>query len=129
MGAGDRNQRRSRRTPRRAINSPIALLRAGRFSLQQAAQIGEGGLLFAGTETFLKGDRIVVSLIIPGGGIAVTQGEVIYELAGTKGPLFGVKFEDISLQGRRSIRSYVSAKTQQEAEKEAQGMAERSGII
>ena len=109
----------SRRSPRRAFNRAIGLLRGGVYELGEAIQISESGLSFV-TETRLQAeDRCVVTLVIPGGGCLVLRGSVITESAKIgRMNSYGIEFRALDLHQRRMIRSYVSAKTQAEAELE-----------
>lgn len=109
-----------RRTPRRVYERPIGLLRHGEYNVVEALQLSEGGMLFQVKPKFEIKDHIVATLILPSGGAVVARGELLYELPTTEGMRkYGVKFIDLGLHLRRWIRAYVSAKTQAEAEKEA----------
>lgn len=112
----------TRRSPRRIYKRPVGILCAGRYDVEQASQLSEGGLLFRSEKEFSVHDQVVASLILPSGGVVVARGEVIYEKPepGSKRiKQYGVKFAALGLHLRRWIRNYVSAKTQAEAEAEA----------
>ena len=108
------------RTPRRVFKRPIGILCAGEYRVLQALQLSEGGVVFSGDAPLKLKDQVVVSLCLPGGGVIVARGE-ISDVRGEKGRAaqHTLKFLPLSLQVRRSIRNYVTAKTQAEAELES----------
>lgn len=109
----------SRRSPRRAFNRAIGLLRDGDYELAQAVQLSELGLSFVIASRFEINDACVVTLMIPGSGPLVLRASVTSE-SGKVGKMFsyGLEFGALDLHQRRMIRSYVSAKTEAEAELE-----------
>jgi c-di-GMP-binding flagellar brake protein YcgR len=122
-------RRNVRRTPRRAYVRPVGILSHGSYEVQRGLQLSEGGMLFQSAKDFKAKQQIVATLIIPNGGTVVARGEVIYvnnvnnvnNVNKTKSggePHYGIKFSGLSLQLRRLIRNFVSAKTQEEAEAE-----------
>jgi hypothetical protein len=109
----------TRRSPRRVFNRVIGILQDGEYEVAQALQISEGGLAFATPLILRNGARLVVTLMIPGGVGVVLPGFVV----NTREPVgkmnsYGIQFDTLDLHQRRLIRSYVSAKTQAEAERE-----------
>ena len=70
-----------RRTPRRVYQRPIGVLCRGQYQVLQALQLSEGGLLFQTEKKFATKDQTVLSLVMPGGGVIVARGELIYERA------------------------------------------------
>lgn len=109
----------ARRTPRRVFNRAIGVLHHGTYSIQQAMQLSEGGLLFVSSARFANGDSIVATVLLPGGDGILFQGEIIYARPGSNGTFqYGVKFKTVAIHHKRMIRNYVSAKTQKEAEAE-----------
>ena len=110
----------NRRTPRRIYQRPIGILLHGVYDVFQGLQLSEGGLLFRSEKMFAVKSQIVATLVMPGGGVIVTRGEVIYARPDSgRTQQFGVKFTSLPLHLRRVIRNYVTAKTQAEAEAEA----------
>jgi hypothetical protein len=109
----------SRRSPRRTFQRPIGLLVQGEYTLAEAAQISEGGMLILSEYELALKDLIVVTLLLPDGGHAVARAEILYRRKPTEpgGPAaFGLQFLNLPLMKRRIIRNYVAAKTQEEAE-------------
>lgn len=117
--------RKVRRTPRRTYARAIGVLSHGRYEVFQATQLSEGGIGFMAKKEFVAGDMVVISLIVPGGGVVVARGQILQgqgldqTAEHAVGQLiYGVKFIDMSLPLRRLIRNYVTAKTQAEVDLE-----------
>lgn len=109
----------SRRSPRRVFNRGVGVLCEGQYEVVQALQISEGGLAFVTASRLNVGDCLVVTMVIPGGNGLVLRGSVV----NSRDPIgkmnsYGIEFKTLDLHQRRMIRSYVSAKTQAEAERE-----------
>ncbi len=111
----------ARKSPRRQFVREMGILYSGQYMICMAAQISEGGVLAMIPEDLILPKLIVVSILMPGGGYAISRAEILYQ-QGKMGQNIpnGVKFQGLPLQQRRMIRNYVAAKTQVEAEKEAQ---------
>lgn len=119
----------ARRTPRRVFRRPVGVLHSGCYRVFQATQLSEGGLVFKTELNFKINDQVVTSICLPDGSVVVARGEIIElrdrnksteNLTGKTGfKECIVKFLPLSLQLRRRIRNYVTAKTQQEAELES----------
>ncbi|RYZ77158.1 MAG: PilZ domain-containing protein [Proteobacteria bacterium] len=109
-----------RRSPRRVFSRPIGVLCDGHYKLAQAIEISEGGIRFVSDTRFAKDERALFTIVIPGGDSVVVRGTVIREIEGPNRTFeYGCQFQSLGLHQRRAIRSYVSAKTQEEAEVEA----------
>ncbi len=105
------------RSPRRVFNRAIGLLRDGKFELAQALQISENGMSFVTPLALKAQSRVVITLVIPGSDGLVVRGHVVSEREPIgKMRTYGIQFGTLELHERRMIRSYVSAKTQAEAE-------------
>jgi hypothetical protein len=122
MDSGTRN---GRRTPRRVFTHPIGVLCRGIFEVVQAEQLSEGGVGFlaAADGQYLPKANVVISMILPGGAMVVTRGVILEPNIDSKHGRVAVKFSEMSLQLKRRIRNYVAAKTQEEAEAEAEDVA------
>lgn len=116
---GRAGTRKARRTPRRVFNRPIGILCQGAFSIVQATQLSEGGLGFLSEDAFPANSKIVISLLLPDGEVVVTRGEILPPHQDAEPGHCAAKFLGMSLQLRRLIRNYVTAKTAAEAEIEA----------
>lgn len=109
----------TRRSPRRVFNRVVGVLCDGSFELAQALQISEGGMSLATDRDLPMGARLVVTLVIPGATGLVLRGFIVNQRDPHAGMnAYGLQFYTLDLHQRRMIRSYVSAKTQAEAEME-----------
>jgi c-di-GMP-binding flagellar brake protein YcgR len=107
------------RSPRRVFNRAVGILRDGKFELAQALQISESGMALVTPHALAVGSRLVITLVIPSAEGLVLRAIVVAE----RDPVgnmrtYGIQFSSMHLHERRMIRSYVSAKTQAEAEDE-----------
>lgn len=120
----EREGRKQRRTPRRVFSRPIGVLHQGEYEVVLASQLSEGGIGFFSSKKMASNDLVVISLVMPSGGVVVGRGQILQSKSQEEsrdGALhYGVKFIAMSLPLRRLIRNYVTAKTQAEAEKEAE---------
>ena len=108
----------ARRTPRRVFNRAVGILFGGDYSIQQALQLSEGGMLYSSAIKRQTGDHILVTIVLPNGNLVV-RGEILYGKPAAGGvSQYGVRFDGVALHHKRMIRNYVSAKTQAEAEVE-----------
>jgi len=112
--------RQNRRTPRRVFARPIGVLHHGEYAVVQASQLSEGGIGFYSAKEIAQNDLIVISLVMPGGGVVVGRGQINQGRPQDGTIHYSVKFVAMSLLLRRLIRNYVTAKTQAEAEMEAE---------
>lgn len=117
----------NRRSPRRVFTRPIGVLCDGHYRLVHAVEISESGIRFSSGSTtgsvgdarFAKEDQLVLTILMPNNDAIVVRGAVIRETIMGSTYQYGCQFESLGLQQRRAIRSYVSAKTQAEAENES----------
>jgi len=119
----DSGTRKGRRTPRRVFSHPVGVLCRGVFEVVQAEQLSEGGVGFL-IGSLVEGQypasaKVVISMILPGGAMVVTRGVILEPNVDSQPGRIAVKFSEMSLQLKRRIRSYVAAKTKEEAEVEA----------
>lgn len=111
----------SRRSPRRAFQRPIGILVQGEYTVAEAAQISEGGMLIVCEYELALKDLIVVTVLLPDGGHAVARAEILYRRKADGGKAaFGLQFINLPMMKKRIIRNYVAAKTQEEAEYDLQ---------
>jgi hypothetical protein len=115
----------ARRTPRRTFQRPVGFLMSGGYDIVQGVQVSEGGILVTAPKNKFPGikvaQQLVATFIIPGGVVIVAKGEIVYVKPYVKDTVqLGIRFETLPLHERRLIRIYVSAKTQQESQAEAE---------
>jgi PilZ domain len=103
-----------RRVPRRPIHRQVGVLYKGVYRLCWAFEIGEGGILIDSEVRMKEGDRLVVTVRIPGVLQGVMMSKVVYELKPNKaGELvkYGLQFDKIEFDIRRKMRNYVASST------------------
>ncbi|MBC87353.1 MAG: hypothetical protein CL677_09270 [Bdellovibrionaceae bacterium] len=104
-----------RRVPRRDYQKRIGVLYSGTYLFADALQIGEGGMLFASSDVFQKGQMLVVSFHIPGYQHAIARAVIRYAVEDEEQPgnmKYGVEFENIDFDSKRYIRYYVASDRQ-----------------
>lgn len=108
------------RSPRRVFDRPVGLLFKGCYFVCRGLQVSEGGMLIGIDLALSAGDLVLLSLLLPSSGGTVVRAEILYRHALSQSglPEFGLKFLNITVLARRSVRNYVSAKTLDEAELE-----------
>ena len=103
----------NRRTPRRDYDRLAGILIRGKYSVQKAIQIGEGGMMIELPSSLKSGDLILISLVLPKSlETLVGRAEILYqkEKISDKMAQTGVKFINLETSKRRAIRDFVSAK-------------------
>lgn len=103
----------NRRTPRRSYERLVGILCHGHYSVEQAVQIGEGGMMIVLPTELKAGDLILITLIFPKTlETLVGRAEVLYkgEKVSNDRVHTGVKFLNLATIKRRAIRDFVSAK-------------------
>ncbi len=107
-----------RRYPRRFFHRRISILVGGSYFLGEGREIGEGGMLIEVSSSIKQGRYIVVNFIMPSTGFIVVKAEVrsIRE-AGDQFHI-GLSFVNLPYNGRKGIREYIAAKTEEEAKEE-----------
>ncbi len=106
-----------RKTPRRDFQRSVGVLCRGEYHVGQSEQIGEGGMKFYSPHPLTQGTQIIVTFMIPAGGMVSLRAEVLYTESGeaVNSLWYGCRFLDVPFQPRRWIRNYVAAKTEKEA--------------
>lgn len=118
MSKPDNSESRRRRVPRREFNRNIGVLFHGRFTVCQAFQIGEGGLLIAHPINLNIGDTVVVSFKLPNYIPDVVRAVVRYvlEAKGSTPARYGIEFLNLDFTVRRQIRNYVASQIERSKE-------------
>lgn len=108
----DKMANNGRRLPRRKIHQRIGLLVGGHYSLVWAREIGEGGMLIESSTPMSIGQRVVVSIRIPGVLQGVIRGQVSYiteQTPSAEATQYGVQFENIEFDVKRKVRHFVAS--------------------
>lgn len=104
-----------RKYPRRSLKKTVGVLARGTYFLAIANELGEGGLSFMTDLVLSEGDRVVLTMQIPGGDLISVKAAVksVTKIEGQGLMSHGISFEDISFSHKRQIRAFVSARTQE----------------
>jgi len=103
-----------REHPRIPIDTEVDYFTGGKEYMGRARDISEGGLLIETAEALPQGSVINLILAMPGTAMSVeAEGKVVRMINKMSGGLFGmgVKFLDITLEGRKAIADYTDSKT------------------
>ena len=103
-----------RRVPRRPIQKRIGLLVLGEYSICYGYEIGEGGMLVDSNIPMSVGQKMVLTIRIPGSIEVVSLASVVY-IKEPKTPSektkYGVSFENVDFEIKRQIRNFVASNT------------------
>jgi hypothetical protein len=108
-----------RQTPRRVFEHSVGVLYRGQYELCKARELSEGGVSIESSWALNSGENLLVTLFLPGGHMCALRAEVRTMEKKDGQVRYNCQFKEVSLPYRRSIRNYVSAKTQEEAENES----------
>jgi hypothetical protein len=105
-----------RKFPRRKFHGYVGVLHRSLYDLCQCAVLGEGGMAFLADREFPNMGLVVVTFKIPGDLLISIRGEIrnVRLHQDTKLFFHGIQFFSLPIEDRRKIRSYVSARTQNE---------------
>ena len=107
-----------RRFPRRLFRRAISWLHQGHYCLGRGMEIGEGGMLIEGEMQMAVGDTLIVNFMMIT-GICMVKSEVRSIRAGADGLLqYGLQFINLTYDGKKGIREFISAKTEAESKYE-----------
>jgi hypothetical protein len=107
-----------RKSPRRAFRRPIGALLHGEYSVTQARQLGEGGMLLQWEHSLKVGEQFVVTFILTDMTYVVVRAEVRYSAPSKhpgQPPFYGCQFINLPFEKKRAIRQYVADKSEREA--------------
>jgi hypothetical protein len=111
----------TRRYPRRIFTESVGCLYRGQYQIVQARQLGQKGMMFENAQDIAAGDYVVVSFVISRKHYLILRAEARYVKEDQEGTvLVGFEFTDIKAKDKRTIREYISAKTEAEAQTEKQ---------
>jgi hypothetical protein len=101
-----------RRYKRRKFITPVGLWIGGRFVIEKAVEVSEGGILLrvdAGADTPLRvGDMFELQFFLPRGNFISAQAEVVYLLEPDSGEHYvGFRFLNVPLRIQKLIQEFV----------------------
>jgi hypothetical protein len=115
MGLSTQKLAFKRKFPRRRFRRSIGFLYNGDYFVGMGAEIGEGGLAFLLPRDFPMDTEGVVSFQIPDGSFICVRVEIKNEQVQSSGEtLIGCSYKNLKFEHKREIRSYVSARSENE---------------
>lgn len=109
-----------RRFPRRVFKRTVSLLCEGVYSIGQGSEIGEGGMLIEmdASVPMQDGANLLINFLLPSTGICIVKAEVRSYRETNGKHFYGVLFLNLDYDGKKGIREYIAAKSEQESEEE-----------
>ena len=86
-------------------------------TIVQGREIGEGGVLIVSNEFLEKGCHVVLNFFMAKNRFVTVTGEIVYKIE-NKQELFGIKFINLSFEGKRAIREFIADKSLMEVHEE-----------
>lgn len=102
-----------RRVPRRSFESPIGVMIHGKYGVERAYQVGEGGMMISVEGGLKVGTQLVVSFFI-GSEIPVIVRGVVRNVVAAQSPWperYGIEFVGLNFHSKREIRNFVASAT------------------
>lgn len=114
--AEERKYIKRRRVPRREFRRKVGLLIGGKYNVNLASQIGEGGMMIFSHQPLEIDQQIVIAFRLPESDETVVRATVRYfaEEVTAHGKCYGVEFDNLEFRVRRLIRTYVASKSEDE---------------
>lgn len=107
-----------RKYPRRVFYGFAGLLINGHYFISESTSMGEGGMSFLSNSIIEPGTFLVVTFKIPGDAMITVRGEVRNSRKSkpkdTQKLIYGVQFMPLEIGQKRRIRTYVSARSEDE---------------
>lgn len=112
MGLTQEDVKYRRKYPRRKFRREIGILHRGIYRVARAEEIGEGGAAFSSNFEMNVGDCVVVNFKTPTGPFLSIQAEIRNKMPQPSGEfVYGCSFSNLKFEGKRDIRSYVTARS------------------
>ena len=108
-----------RRVPRRTYKASVGVLIGGKYSVERAFQLGEGGMMIDCKGRKLKvGTHTALNFFLPDGSIVMVRGTVraIVPAKGGDPERYGLEFLNLGFQNKRAIRTFVAAATREDGQ-------------
>ncbi len=109
-----------RRFPRRIFKRSVSLLCEGIYHIGLGNEIGEGGMLIECTEPIVVSEDTtwLINFLLPSTGICIVKAEVRSYRENDGKHYYGMLFTNLDYDGKKGIREYIAAKSEQESEEE-----------
>jgi hypothetical protein len=100
-----------RRVPRRSFDAVAGVLVRGKYVMERAYQLGEGGMMIGSQTELTVGSQVVVSFFINTNLLIIVRGVVrSVNPAKDRTPArYGLEFLNLGFQFKREIRNFVAA--------------------
>jgi c-di-GMP-binding flagellar brake protein YcgR len=114
-----------RRFPRRVFKRTVSVLCEGLYYIGAGNEIGEGGMLLEMNESVSmhEGAQLLINFLLPSTGICIVKAEVRSYRTDKGKHYYGVLFLNLDYDGKKGIREYIAAKSEQESEEERKLLA------
>ncbi len=106
-----------RRVPRRTFKAPVGVLMDGKYVVQRAYQLGEGGMMVdCKSRKLVAGKNLVLNFFLPDGSIVMVRGIVRAVVPAKDGQpeRYGLEFLNLEFQSKRAIRNFVAAASRED---------------
>lgn len=107
-----------RRYPRRVFFGFVGVLINGHYIITESTSLGEGGMSFLSNSVLEHGTFLVVTFKIPGDAMMSVRGEIRNsrrsKAKDTQKLIYGLQFLPLQIGEKRRIRTYVSARSEDE---------------
>lgn len=106
-----------RRVPRRTFKAPVGVLLNGKYAVQRAYQLGEGGMMIdCKNRRLTVGQGVVANFFLASGDIVMVRGIVRAIIPPKDGQpeRYGLEFLNLGFQHKRAIRNFVAAATRED---------------
>jgi hypothetical protein len=107
-----------RKYPRRVFYGFVGVLINGHYFITESTSMGEGGMSFLSNSVLDHGSFLVVTFKIPGDAMISLKGEIKNSRKSkpkdTQKLIYGVQFVPLEIGEKRRIRTYVSARSEDE---------------
>jgi len=102
-----------RRVPRRSFDNPAGILKSGKYQMNRAYQLGEGGMMIGANEPMQVGTLLVVSFYVQTSTLILVRAIVRSVIPAEAGlpERYGLEFLNLGFQLKRAIRNFVAAAT------------------
>jgi hypothetical protein len=107
-----------RRVPRRTFESPVGVLVNGKYSLERAFQVGEGGMMISYKPSKLEKDKMLVVSFFLSAHSTVIVRAVIRNVVPAKDGVperYGIEFLNLEFHYKREIRNFVASATAEQS--------------
>jgi hypothetical protein len=102
-----------RRVPRRSFENPVGVLYRGKYVVEKAFQVGEGGMMISCSQEMKVSDSLVVNFFLQSHVTVIVRGIVrnVLQAEGDLPARYGIEFQNLEFNSKREIRNFVASAT------------------